>query len=216
MLTTAEGVLLVLGESEDVVVENLHVEALRAADDLLPDGAQTHDAERLAGELIHALLSDVADTPLPRHDVVVHPGEPLEDGENEHYGVLGDGHRVRPAVVGDGHPRPASGLDVEPIIAGADELDQLELGRGLVERGVHAPAGEAHQVLGLLDCLRELRVFALEHDELEAGRDHAAGDVHDALRKGRAKHDLGGHAALLSSRRPPRRRRDWVTSESPY
>jgi hypothetical protein len=56
---------------------------------------------------------------------VVVPRELLVDGQDQHQGVLGDRDRVRAAVVGDRHLGQTRGRDVEPVVTGADQLDQL-------------------------------------------------------------------------------------------
>jgi hypothetical protein len=104
-------------------------------------------------------------------------------GEDEHQGVLGDGHRVRAAVVGDRHARLAGGFDVEAVVAGADELHELQIRRRVVERLPHVLARKAHEVLGVLNGLRETRVVLGDDLKLEIGRRHGAGDVHDRGRE---------------------------------
>jgi hypothetical protein len=100
------------------------------ARDLLADVAEPHDADGLALQLVETRLGEVADPPLAVHAVPVLPGQLLEGGQDQHDRVLGHRHRVGAAVVGDRHPGLARSLQVERVVAGADELDELEFGGG--------------------------------------------------------------------------------------
>ena len=73
----AEGVLRVLGQARDVVVDDLHVEGGGPARDLLADGAQAHDAEGLALELVGPVRGEVPYPPLAGDHVAVVPGQRL-------------------------------------------------------------------------------------------------------------------------------------------
>ena len=174
---SAEGVLLVLVEARDVVVLDAHVEGRRAPGHLLADVAETHDPQRLAGELVDAPFGQVGGAPLPRHDVVVIPDEPLVDGEHEQDRVLGDGDGVGAPVGGHGHGSLARRLDVDPVVAGADELDELEMRRRAVEVRPEARAGEADEVLGVVDRVEEFGRSLLGDPELAACRHDRAGDL---------------------------------------
>ena len=69
----ADGVLLVFAEPRDVVVLHVHVEGEGPARHLLADGAEPHDAEGLARQLVGARLGEIAHAPLAVHDIVVMP-----------------------------------------------------------------------------------------------------------------------------------------------
>src|SRR4029450_11396294 len=125
-------------------------------------------------------------------DVVVMPRELPGDGQHEHQGVLRDRDRVGPAVVGDRDPRPARRRDVEAVVAGADELDELQLRRAAIEIAAQALAREAHEVLGVLHGGGELRRALVCDLELELGRQERASDVDE---RGR---ELGGENDLVA------------------
>ena len=159
----------------DVVVADVHVEALHAARDLLADVAEADDAEPLALHLVGADGGEVGGAPLAGDDVVVVVHELLEHGEHEHDGVLGDGDGVGAAVVGDGHLGLARGLDVDPVVAGAGQLHQLQLGRGAEELVADAVARRAQVVLGVGGRIVELGLGGIGDDQLHAGRAAAHG-----------------------------------------
>src|SRR5438046_1877212 len=173
----AERVLRVLGEPHDVVVLDVHVEAEGAAGHLLADVAESHDPERLPRELGEARRREVTDPPLAGDDVVVLPDELLRHGQHERERVLGDGDRVGSAVVADGDPRLSGRLDVDPVVAGADGLAELELRRRAVEVRPEARAGEADEVLGVVDRVEEFGRSLLGDPELVACRHDRAGDL---------------------------------------
>ena len=127
------------------------------------------------------------------------PGELLQDGQDKHQGVLGDGDRIRAAVIGDRHPGPAGGPDVETVVAGADQLDQLELGRPAIELRAEALAREPHEVLGVFHGRGELGRTLLGDVQLELGWQERAGDVDERRGELRGENDLGRHGCLLST-----------------
>jgi hypothetical protein len=121
------------------------------------------------------------------------PGQLLHGGQDQHDRVLGHRHRVGAAVVGDWHLGLLGGLEVERVVAGADELDQLDVLAGRVEVVAERVAAEAHEVLGVLGRFQELRCHRIDRDQLEAGRRHLDGDVEHRLGEPRREQDLGGH-----------------------
>ena len=191
----AERVLLVLGEPEDVEVAHVHVEALNAPGDLLADVAEADDAQPLAFHFVGADGGEVAGTPLTGDDVVVVVHELLEHGQHQHHRVLGDRDRVGPAVVGDGHPGLARGLDVHAVVARAGQLHELQLRRGAEEFVADAGARRAQVVLGVGGGVVELGLTGIGDDQLHAGWEQFAGDLHDRGGLGR-REDLG-HDLLL-------------------
>ena len=188
----AEGVFLILGETLDVVVLDLHVEAGRAARDLLADVAEADDTERGARQLVDAHFGGIPHAPVPRDDVVVELHEPLVDGEHQHDRVLGHGDGVGAAVVGDGNLRLPRRLAVDLVVAGARELHELELRRRAEELVTHPP-GEAEIVLGLRGRFVKLRRVEVGREQLEAGRRERTHELHDHRRLFRAEEDLVGH-----------------------
>jgi hypothetical protein len=139
----AERVFLGLGEPADVVVLHAHVEPVRLARDLLADVAQAHEPEHLALDLVAARLREVPHAPLPGHDVVVLPHQPLQHRQHQRDRVLGHRHGVRAAAVRHRHARLARGLEVERVVAGGDELNQTQPGRGAEELVAHPGPREA-------------------------------------------------------------------------
>src|SRR5262249_31982711 len=106
--------------------------------------------------------------------------------------------RVGAAVIGYGHLGLARGLDVHAIVAGAGELDELELGRGAEEFVADAGARRAEIVLGVGGLVVELGLARIGHDQLHAGRQQIARDVHAGGGLG-GREDLG-HDLLLGSK----------------
>ena len=206
----SQRVLLVLGQPHDVVVDDLDVEAVQPARDLLADVAEPDDAHRLALELVEAHLGEVADPPPALHAVLVLPGQLLQRGQDQHDGVLGDRDRVGAAVVGDRHPGLAGGLQVERVVAGADELHELHLLGGGVEVVAERVAAEAHEVLGVAGGVQEAGAGRVDRHQLEAGRRHLDGDVEHGLGELGREEDLGRHVrhwAPIRRRRRTRRTR---------
>ena len=109
--------------------------------------------------------------------------------------MLGDGDRVGAPVVGDGHLGLARGLDVDAIVARAGQLDELQLGRGAEELVADTGARRAQIVLGVGGGVVELGLARIRDDQLHAGRQQIARDVHDRGGLG-GREDLG-HDLLL-------------------
>ena len=124
------------------------------------------------------------------------PRELLVDGQDQHQRVFGHRDRVRAAVVGDWYARLARRLDVEPVVAGADQLDQLELRRPTVEVRPHVRAGEPGEVLRVLDGRVELGRALIDDLEVEICRQERAGDLDERRRKLRGEHDLDRHTLV--------------------
>src|SRR5438445_215086 len=196
----AERFLRVLDEPHDIVVLDVHVEAGRSAGYLLADVAEPHDPERLPRELVEARRREVAHPPLAGDDVVVLPDELLRDGQHERYRVLGDGDRVGAAVVADGDPRLPGGLEVHPVVAGADELDELHARCGTVEVRPEARAGKADEILGVLQGVQELGRPLLADVELIARRHDRAGDLDQRGGQLRRQNDLDCHGRSFEGR----------------
>ena len=201
----SEGVLRVLGQTGDVVVDDVHVERGGPPRDLLADGAEADDAEGLALQLVGTVRREIPHAPLAGHHVAVVPGELAVDREHQHQGVLGHRHRVGAAVVGHRHPRPLRRRHVEPVVAGTDQLHQLEARGRLEELAVELGAREPHVVADLGQRGGELRRARVGHDHLEAGRHEAARDVEHRGGESGGHEDLGGHRHLLGLRGGRRR-----------
>jgi hypothetical protein len=110
--------------------------------------------------------------------------------------VLGDGDGVGAAVVGDGHLGLARGLDVDPVVAGAGQLHELQLGRGAEELVADPRPWRAQIVVGVAGDIVELGLGGIDDDQLHAGRQQLLRDLHDGSGLGR-REDLG-HGLLLA------------------
>src|SRR5207248_10192274 len=82
------------------------------------------------------------------------------------------------------------------VVAGAEELDELEIGRRAEELAAHAPR-QPEIVLGVAGGLDELRRPRIGHHQLEAGRRHRLRHRQDHLGLPGREQDLLGHGALL-------------------
>src|SRR5207245_9406101 len=111
-----------------------------------------------------------------------------------------DGYPVSPAVFADGDPRLSGRLDVDPIVAGADELDELDVRRRAVEVRPEARAGEADEILGVLDGVEEFGRPLLGDAELVACRHDRAGDLDQRAGQLRRENDLGCHGRSFGGR----------------
>jgi hypothetical protein len=96
------------------------------------------------------------------------------DRQHQQQRMLGDRDRVRAAIVADRHPSLPSGFDVEPIVAGAEQLDQLETGCRPIEFGTELKARAADVIFGILQRRREFGAVELGDDELVARRQYRA------------------------------------------
>src|SRR4029077_20598361 len=91
--------------------------------------------------------------------------------------------------------RLAGRLDIHTVVARAQELHELELGRGAEELAAD-PAREAHEVFDLGGDVVELRRAHVGDHELVAGRRHRARDAEDLFGLVGREEDLGCHARL--------------------
>src|SRR5581483_6699370 len=111
---------------ERVVADHRHLEAERAARDLLPDAAEAEDAERLAGELDAA---EARALPAPLHECRVRLWNVAREREQQADRVLGRGDDRRFRRIGDDDPAPRRRLDVDIVDADARAPDHLEVRR---------------------------------------------------------------------------------------
>jgi hypothetical protein len=100
--------------------------------------------------------------------------------------VLGDRDGVGAAVVGDRHLGAPRRVEIDVVVAGAEQLHQLEPRRRAVERVLHGQARIAQHVFGLPEHGRKLRPVAAHQHQLVAGRRQRAGDLAGL---GRRRHD---------------------------
>ena len=114
---------------------------------LLADGAEADDAERLVVQLVHARRRPVA-APAPARHAAVLPDHLAVDREHQHHGVLGDRDRVGAAIVRERHLGAPRGLEVDIVVAGAEQLHELELRHRLVELIPHRHVRIADHVFG--------------------------------------------------------------------
>ena len=108
------------GEARDVEILHMHAERLRQPRDLLADGAESDDAERLVVQLVHARRRPVA-APAPARHAAVLPDHFARHREHQHDGVLGHRDRVCAAVVGERHLRAPRGFEIDVVVAGAEQ-----------------------------------------------------------------------------------------------
>ena len=104
------------------------------------------------------------------------PHERAGGGEHQHDGVFGDRDGVGAAVVGDGHAGLVGGRDVAAVVAGGEELDELEVGGGGVEGIVHARVAEADEVVAAGHGGVELGREGGGFHQLKARGGHVGGD----------------------------------------
>ena len=91
--------------------------------------------------------------------------------------MLGDGGRVGAAIVGHRHAGLARCAEVGPIIAGTEQLDQLQARTGLEQRAVNGGIDIADEILGIFHLRAELGGPGRGKDKVETGRGHFAGHV---------------------------------------
>ena len=193
----AERVLLVGRHAVDVVILDPHVEGLGAARHLLADIAEPHNAERLVFELIELGGVEVVAAPAPGDDALVHPGELAGDGQHQQERVLGDSGRVGAAIVADRHPRGPRRFQVISVVAGAQGLHELQLGRLLVKlRAVLELAG-ADIEIGILEQIPEFRPAMRRGHQLQAVRQHVVRDFHRFVAVAVGGQNTVGHRARL-------------------
>ena len=120
------------------------------------------------------------------------PRQPAADRQHQHDGVLGHRDGIGAAVVADGHAGTPRRLDVHPVVAGAEQLDQLEFRGRLIEGVVHFHLAEADDVFGLRQRSLEFRAVGAGDDHVDPGRGELASDIHRAERVVHHDH-LRGH-----------------------
>ena len=134
--------LAIRGQAHRIVVDQGRSPPAEPLRDLLADAPHPHDPDRRAPQLVEPLR---ARAPPPRPHPGVEVGQVPERRHHEHDGVLGDRDRVGPAVDRDGDASCPGAGEVEPVVADAQELDELEpAGRGedrVVQRARRIPSG---------------------------------------------------------------------------
>ncbi len=111
-----------------VVVADLHVEAGRAARDLLADGAQPEDAQALAG---HVRRQSDGVAPDAFAAEAVQRAQAAHDGDEQAEGMVGHAVVVGAGAVGHGDAARPGGVERDVLVAGAQSADELERGHGL-------------------------------------------------------------------------------------
>src|SRR5206468_4342440 len=97
-------------------------------------------------------------------------------------------------------PRLPGGLEVHPVVAGADELDELHARRRTVEVRPEARTGKADEILGVLQGVQELGRPLLADVELIARRHDRAGDLDQRGGQFRRQNDLDCHGRSFGGR----------------
>src|SRR5438552_577791 len=77
----------------------------------------------------------------------------------------------------------ARATKIEPVIAGAEQLDQFQPGRGPVEFGAERKARAADIIFGVLQRCGEFGAVKLGDDQLVSGRQYIARDIHHRVRE---------------------------------
>jgi hypothetical protein len=114
--------------------------------------------------------------------------------EHQHHGMLCYRDGVSAAVVGNRHLGAARSLEIDVVVAGAEQLVQTEAGRGTIEGVAGAHIGVADEIFGGCERGFELGVLVAHDDELEPGRCERAGKLGDLGEGGRDDNDAGkGH-----------------------
>ena len=133
--------------------------------------------------------------PAPGRHAGMGPDQPARHREHQHQRVLGDRDGVGAAIVGDGHLRAPRRLEIDVVVAGAEQLHQPQPRRRPVERVFHGQARIAQHVFGLPERGRKLRPVAAHQHQLVAGRRQRAGDLTGLGR--RRRDDDGDSCGLL-------------------
>ena len=167
---------------------------LRQPRDLLADGAEADDAERLVVQLVHARRRPVA-APAPAGHAGMLPDHFAADREHQHQRVLGHRDRVRAAIVRERHFRAPRGLEVDIVVAGAEQLHQPELRHRLVELILHRDVRIGDHVFDAGKVGDDLGIVVDDHG-FETLRRHLARDVGD-LGGGTRNENFGGHCCSL-------------------
>src|SRR5262249_41766902 len=118
-----------------------HAEGARQPRHLLADGAETDDAESLAVDFVHARCRAVAAPTSARNIGMLRDHAPRHH-EHQHHGMLCYRDGVSAAVVGNQHLGAARSLEIDVVVAGAEQLVQTEAGGGTIE-GVAGVASAA-------------------------------------------------------------------------
>src|SRR6516162_6809305 len=117
--------------------------------------------------------------------------------EHQHHGMLCYRDGVSAAVVGNRHLGAARSLEIDVVVAGAEQLVQTEAGRGTIEGVAGAHIGVADEIFGGCERGFELGVLVAHDDELEPGRCERAGKLGDLGEGGRNDNDAGkGHGEV--------------------
>lgn len=200
-------------------VHDAHVERDRAPGDLLADVAESHDAERLAGQLGDRLL-EPGQRPVGLGQRGVGGHQLLGEGEHEGEGLLGHVLLLGPAGtdVAHGHAPLARGVQVDVVEAVARALDQLQVRcRGDVSGGHRAEARDDDMGLAQRDGVLVRRLHDGDADlpgkeRGERGSRRTAADVRGddgehVLRDGHAVSSMRSSGPRESGRACPDRAR---------
>ena len=139
----------------DIVVQQFHLESLRALGDLTSDVAEADDPERLALQL-DARPGQLG--PLAGTEAVVAVDQTTSARQHQQDRVLGDraGFGPRRPDVADGDPASRGGVDVHVVEPVARRLDEVELPRFLDGCGGNVDEGREDRV-GLLERAQSRR-----------------------------------------------------------
>src|SRR5262249_15982635 len=99
--------------------------------------------------------------------------------EHQHHGMLCYRDGVSAAVIGNRHLGAARSLEIDIVVAGAEQLVQTEAGRGTLEGLAGAHIGVADKIFGGCERGFELGALVTDDDELEPGRCERAGKLGD-------------------------------------
>ena len=132
-----------------VVILQVDLKAPQPPRHFLRDVADAHQPHRLALQLVGvnaAVAGGPPAAPFHQRGVVIQP--PI-DGQHQHNGVFGHRHRIGAAVVGDRNAQIGGQLQVHPVVAGAQQLQQPHFGRA-GQHPVGQPSGEQQEKIGIL------------------------------------------------------------------
>ena len=91
--------------------------------------------------------------------------------------MFGNGGGVGAAIVAERHAGTPCGGEVGLVVAGAQQLDQLQVRAGLEQRVVHEPVHEAHEIFGVPHCVEIFGALRRHYGKLEARRRHVPRDI---------------------------------------
>ena len=83
-----------------------------------------------------------------------------------------NGGGIRAAIVAERHARAPGRIEVGPVVAGAQQLDQFELRAGLEQRLVHEPVHKTDEIFGAAHRLQICGAARRRDGQLETRRRH--------------------------------------------